>query len=449
MQPTKNEPLPCKLQLATQQKKRDKTQKWNLSGTVTVRRDRETFDRQPVPPTGDRSTLLRLLCLTTKKTPIPIVAVLHLRQFQRAYTAASAQPLRSKKRKSQTKAKDFIDSRVVRTIGGCGGDGCVSFLHLFRNENAGPDGGDGGNGGHVIFKADSTIRGLENVKTVVEAVNGEKGYNKDCNGRNAPHTIIPVPVGTVFKSQKGKVVADLHEDEMMFLAARGGAGGRGNHFFASDLEPAPKIAEIGAKGEKIVYAIELTSMAHFGLLGFPNVGKSTLLQAVTRANPKVAAYPFTTLKPHLGVIHYSDLEQIVVADLPGLIEGSHQNKGLGITFLRHAERCMGLLILLDMTEPEPWENLRILRDEVLRFSTQLSRRPQIIVANKMDCETSEEILVELRRRTPKDLIVPVSAKHGSNLSTLLTEMRKLYDSQMAFRQTQLQTDVNEIGDILA
>ncbi|XP_065219074.1 mitochondrial ribosome-associated GTPase 2 [Planococcus citri] len=355
--------------------------------------------------------------------------------------STDAKALRSKKGKSSLRfARDFVDSRLVRTRAGSGGEGCISFLQLFCNENAGPDGGDGGNGGHVIFETHTDVQGLNHVKTVLEADDGEKGYGKSCHGRNASHTIIRVPVGTVVKNEYGRVVADLNEEGMMFLAARGGAGGKGNSFFASDLDPTPKVAEIGAEGENTVYTLELSSMAHFGLLGFPNAGKSTLLQAVTRANPKVAAYPFTTLKPHLGVVQYDDYEQITIADLPGLIEGSHQNKGLGITFLRHAERCMGLLILLDMSALDPWDNLKILRHEVLCFSQSLCDRPQIIVANKMDVPGSEEALKELKKRLRNEIIVPVSAKHGLNLTQLLSEMRNIYDKQIARRKRQLDKD---------
>lgn len=356
----------------------------------------------------------------------------------RSYAVA----LRSKKKKAPSRAKDFIDTRVIRAVAGCGGTGCISFLHLFANANAGPDGGDGGCGGHVIFEANNGIRGLNHINPIVQAASGQKGFSKDCHGRNANHTVVQVPVGTVFKNESGRVVADLHEERMMFLAARGGAGGKGNHFFCSESQPVPRIAEVGAEGESIVYTIELSSMAHFGLLGFPNAGKSTLLQAITRANPKVASYPFTTLKPHLGVIQFSDLEQITIADLPGIIEGSHQNKGLGITFLRHAERCMGLLILLDMSNPDPWESLKILRHEVLCFSSELCRRPQIVVANKMDCEGSEENLEELRKQAKNDIIISISAKHGYNLTELLSEIKKIYDTQMSVRQKQIESDTS-------
>uniref|UniRef100_A0A1B6C4I3 OBG-type G domain-containing protein n=1 Tax=Clastoptera arizonana TaxID=38151 RepID=A0A1B6C4I3_9HEMI len=337
-------------------------------------------------------------------------------------------PLRSKKRKSQRGlAKPFVDMKSVRAIGGSGGDGCISLLQAWSNEKAGPDGGDGGSGGHVIFEASYQVNCLNHVHAVIAADNGEKGYNKDCFGKNASHTVVKVPVGTILRNEKLDVVGDLSSEGSMFVAARGGAGGHGNMFFATDTEQTPLIAEYGAKGEDINYTLELRSMAHFGLLGLPNAGKSTLLQAITRAKPKIAPYPFTTLKPHLGVVQYSDYEQITVADLPGLIEDSHKNRGLGIAFLKHIERCTALIVLIDISIPEPWLQVNMLRHELQCFSNNMNTKPQIIVANKIDLPNSEENLKKLRTTYKDDQIVPISAKHGTNLLLLLQTLRQLYD----------------------
>ncbi|XP_067006920.1 mitochondrial ribosome-associated GTPase 2 isoform X3 [Anabrus simplex] len=339
--------------------------------------------------------------------------------------------LRSKKEKSRRidTLKHFVDQQHVRVIGGKGGDGAISFLQLWCNAEAGPDGGDGGNGGHVIFQASNTINNLNHLSAIVQADSGEKGYNKDCSGRNAQHTVVKVPTGTIVKSEAGKVIADLKQEGMMFVAARGGAGGHGNHFFVSDTEQAPQVAEYGAEGESFQYTLEVRSMAHVGLIGFPNAGKSTLLQAISRARPKIAPYPFTTLKPYLGIINYDDYEQIAVADLPGLIPGSHKNRGLGITFLKHAERCSVLVIIVDLSSDEPWKQVETLRYELNQFSPELAQRPQIIVANKLDLPEAEENLPLFRNHVNQPVLA-ISAKVGTNLTQLLQLIREMYDEML-------------------
>ncbi|KAJ6647445.1 Mitochondrial ribosome-associated GTPase 2 [Pseudolycoriella hygida] len=320
----------------------------------------------------------------------------------------------------------FVDVKQVRVFGGNGGDGCISFLSLWCNENAGPDGGDGGNGGHVVFKSTYDVNNLGHITSVIRADNGEKGYPKDCVGKNAKHNIVPVPVGTIIKNVEGKIVGDLDVDGLMFIAARGGSGGKGNPFFVTDAQNAPKICEYGATGEQRSYTLELRSMAHIGLIGLPNAGKSTLLQAITRARSKIASYPFTTLKPHLGMVQYDDYVQIAIADLPGLIPGSHENKGLGIQFLKHIERCTALLFIVDASSEAPWEHIDALNFELKSFSKELATRPQVIVANKIDLpEAMENVrILEEKLKVP---IITISAKMGTNVANLLAELRKLYD----------------------
>lgn len=342
----------------------------------------------------------------------------------------AATALRTKKAKSRrNKPQHFVDARRVRAIGGKGGDGAISFLQLWSNETAGPDGGDGGNGGHVVFKATQNVQDLRYLTSVLRAKDGEKGYNKDCHGKSADHTVIEVPIGTIIKSSTGKVVGDLKDEGTMFVAARGGAGGHGNHFFISDTVQAPKIAECGAEGEELHYSLEVRSMAHIGLIGFPNAGKSTLLQAVSRAQPKIAQYPFTTLKPHLGVIQYDDYDQVAVADLPGLIPGSHLNRGLGIQFLKHVERCAALLFMLDLAAPEPWTHLEVLQFELSQFNPNLLQRPQLVVGNKLDLPQAKVNLPYLQRRV--DLpVIAISAKMGTNLEELLRVIKEIYDKNV-------------------
>ncbi|KAB0798282.1 hypothetical protein PPYR_09275 [Photinus pyralis] len=343
------------------------------------------------------------------------------------YAERIPQPLRSTKSKSdKTSVQSFADLKRVRVVGGKGGDGCISFLHLWSNENAGPDGGDGGNGGHVIFKASNNAKDLSMVTSVLQADKGEKGFNKDCHGKSADHNIIEVPIGTVIKNSNGKVVGDLGVEGLMFIAARGGSGGKGNHFFISDTEQAPKISEYGAEGEDLQYTLEVRSMAHLGLIGFPNAGKSTLLRAISRARPKVAPYPFTTLKPYVGMVQYDDYEQVAVADLPGLIPDSHKNRGLGIQFLQHAERCMGLLYILDISLDSPWEHFSTLQYEMGQFNKNLLKRPQLIIANKMDLPEAEENLATFRSKTELPIIA-ISAKLGINIKELLHKIREIYD----------------------
>lgn len=337
-------------------------------------------------------------------------------------------PVKRKKCKAKSgKVHHFVDYRHIRAQGGDGGDGCISFLSVFRNENAGPDGADGGNGGHVIFKALQGMRSLAHLSSYNQAEAGKPGHNKDCHGKNAPDRIIEVPIGTVFKVD-GEVVASLEEEGSLFIAARGGAGGKGNAFFATDIDQAPRVAEYGGKGEVIEYLAELRTMADVGLIGFPNAGKSTLLRAISRARPKVASYPFTTRNPHVGIIHYADHHQLAVADIPGLIEGAHNNYGLGLTFLRHIERCTCLLYVLDTSQPRPWEHLKILMNELEQYQKGLSLRPHAVVANKMDLPEAQENLKQLAASFDLPL-VPVSAKMGDYLVPLLALMRLLIDHE--------------------
>ncbi|KAG7205579.1 hypothetical protein KM043_007551 [Ampulex compressa] len=355
----------------------------------------------------------------------------HVLRFLRIANAPETQnvatPLRNVKPKSRrSTVKYFLDMKQVRTVGGKGGNGEISFLRLWVNDRAGPDGGDGGHGGHVIFKVSSQVKDLSHVNSILEGMDGEKGYNKGCFGKNGEHTIVNVPMGTIVRDMDGRILVDLNQRDMMFIAARGGAGGHGNMYFKSDLHQTPEICEYGANGESLQYILEMRSMAHIGLIGLPNAGKSTLLRAVSRARPKVAPYPFTTLQPHVGMVLYDDYEQVAVADLPGLIEESHKNKGLGINFLKHVERCAALLFVLDMSREEPWVDLDVLQNEMSHFNEKLLQRPMIVAANKMDLPNAEENLHALKEKI--DLpIIPISAKMGDNISKLLKKIKIIYD----------------------
>ncbi|KAH8282804.1 hypothetical protein KR054_009945 [Drosophila jambulina] len=351
----------------------------------------------------------------------------------------SATALRPKKAKSQRKeatncfplqAQYFSDAKRVRTIGGKGGDGCVSFLQLWCNERAGPDGGDGGHGGHVVFQASNDVRNFNHVGSVLKADEGERGNAKDCHGKNAKHAVIKVPIGTIIRNAQGIIVGDLAQADLMFVAARGGAGGKGNRFFTTDKETSPKVCEYGPNGEDFSYILELRSMADVGLIGYPNAGKSTLLNALTRAKPKVAPYAFTTLRPHLGTVQYDDHIQLTIADLPGLVPDAHLNKGLGIQFLKHAERCTLLLFVLDASASEPWTHYGQLMHELRQFGGRLASRPQLVVANKLDVDDGRANFEELQRQMEKP-VLGISAKMGQNLEQLLKTIRREYDRHKA------------------
>lgn len=346
-----------------------------------------------------------------------------------------ALPLRDIKPKSQTgRASHFVDWKRVKVIGGTGGDGCISFLQLFCNPNAGPDGGDGGNGGHVIFEASDKVKSLDHVASTVYGEGGMRGLGKEMHGKSGCHTTVLVPLGTVVRDNRQTLLADLDMEGMQFLAARGGAGGRGNRFYLSNTNRHPRLCQLGAQGEALVYHLEMKTMAHVGLVGFPNAGKSTLLQGISRARPKVASYPFTTLRPHVGIVHYNDHEQIAVADLPGLIEGAHLNRGLGISFLRHAERCICLLFVVDLSSEDPAQQLRILLSELEHYRENFTQGPHMVVANKVDlCGPEDSRMAALKEQAGNLPVVAVSAKLGTNLLSLLLHIRKSYDAYSRHR----------------
>lgn len=336
------------------------------------------------------------------------------------------------------KARHFVDFIEVEVSGGKGGNGMLSFLSLPKREWAGPDGGNGGNGGHVIFKASHSTKSLAHLKPLEAAPDGTKGGTKQRDGKNADHRYIEVPLGTLIKSEDGKVLSALDNDGDLYVAARGGAGGKGNYFFLTNENRAPTVAELGATGQVRKLFIELKTMAHAGLIGFPNAGKSSLLRAISRAQPEVSAYPFTTLNPHVGMILYEDHEQVAVADIPGLIPGAHQNKGLGISFLRHIERCLCLIYVIDLSIEYPLEQLKHLKYELDQYQPGLSQRPNLLIGNKIDVPGAEEKLEDLKRHVQGEETRPeesspmhvlgVSAKHLIGIDELLYQLRVMYDT---------------------
>ncbi|KAM4622613.1 mitochondrial ribosome-associated GTPase 2 [Discoglossus pictus] len=319
----------------------------------------------------------------------------------------------------------FVDHRRVRVVGGAGGKGASCFHSEPRKEYGGPDGGDGGNGGSVILKVDPRVKSLGAVVPTYRGVHGESGGSKNCYGKNGENVYIKVPLGTLVK-EEGQVIADLSQPGEEFLAAHGGTGGKGNRFFLSNENRAPMTSTPGDPGEERTLQLELKTMAHAGMVGFPNAGKSSLLRLLSNARPAVAPYPFTTLNPHVGVIEYRDYEQIAVADIPGIIEGAHQNRGLGLSFLRHIERCRFLLYVVDLSHPAPWAQLSSLRYELEQFDEDLPRRPHVIIANKLDLPVARATLHRLRQEVDGK-VIPVSALTGENAEELLLYLREMYD----------------------
>ena len=336
----------------------------------------------------------------------------------------------------------FIDRAVIEVRSGKGGDGAIAFLHEKYVAKGGPAGGNGGRGGSIFLRASKTINTLFNFrhsKTFI-ANDGEKGGIKNQYGKYAEDVIVDVPVGTVVYLEKDKeFLGDLNEDGKIVMVAKGGRGGRGNSCFKSSTNRVPKIAENGEPGERKRLILELKLLADVGLVGFPSVGKSTLLSVVSAAKPEIADYPFTTITPNLGVVSVKDGSSFVMADLPGLIEGAHQGKGLGLQFLRHIERCRVIVHVIDLSETgrDPFEDYNVINNELKEYGFALDKRPQIIVASKMNEEGADEKLKKLEKQIGKE-IIPISAITEENIDKLLykcsevlkeTPLFPLYDAK--------------------
>ncbi len=290
----------------------------------------------------------------------------------------------------------FVDTAKIHIKAGDGGDGAVSFHREKYIANGGPDGGDGGKGGNIVFVADSNLSTLADFRYKRKYVgeNGKPGGGNRCYGKSGADTVIKVPVGTVIKdAQTGRILADLSDFEP-FVAAKGGKGGWGNTHFATATRQIPRFSKSGMPGEELDVQLELKLLADVGLLGFPNVGKSTLISVVSEAKPKIANYHFTTLTPVLGVVRIDEGASFVMADIPGVIEGAGEGVGLGHEFLRHIERCRLIVHVVDVSGSEgrdAIEDFETINKELETFSPELSKRPQIVAANKIDMATDEQI----------------------------------------------------------
>jgi GTP-binding protein len=321
----------------------------------------------------------------------------------------------------------FVDRARIVVHGGHGGNGCVSFRREKFVPRGGPDGGPGGDGGSLWLVADPSLKGLNAFRFVhtYEAERGRHGEGSNRAGRDGEDLIVRVPPGTVvLQEDGGEPLADLLRPGDRFLAARGGKGGRGNASFATSTHQAPREFEEGRLGEERTLVLELKSIADVGLVGFPNAGKSTFLSAVSAARPKIADYPFTTLEPHLGVVDLGRFRSLVVADIPGLIEGAHEGHGLGLQFLRHVERTRVLLHLVDVSEAsgrDPARDREVIDAELEAFSPALAGKPQIVVATKIDTKPSPERLRTLARACERAGVpfFAVSAVSGEGMRDVL------------------------------
>ncbi|EGJ26937.1 Obg family GTPase CgtA [Streptococcus porcinus str. Jelinkova 176] len=333
----------------------------------------------------------------------------------------------------------FLDTAKISVHAGRGGDGMVAFRREKYVPNGGPWGGDGGKGGSVIFKVDEGLRTLMDFRynRKFKAKAGEKGMTKGMHGRGSEDLIVPVPQGTTVKdAETGKVITDLVENGQEYIVAHGGRGGRGNIRFATPRNPAPEIAENGEPGEERDLELELKILADVGLVGFPSVGKSTLLSVVSAAKPKIGAYHFTTIVPNLGMVRTKSGDSFAMADLPGLIEGASQGIGLGTQFLRHIERTRVILHVIDMSASEgrdPYEDYVSINNELETYNLRLLERPQIIVANKMDMPEAEENLKAFKEKLAADYdefdelpkVFPVSTLAKQGLDNLMDATAEL------------------------
>ena len=331
----------------------------------------------------------------------------------------------------------FADRATIYVRSGKGGDGHVSFRREKYVPDGGPDGGDGGHGGDVIFEVDKGLNTLTDFRHIrkYKAGDGEEGGKKNCHGKNGEDIVIKVPEGTVIKElESGKVIVDMSGDNMRVVLLKGGRGGNGNQHYATPTMQAPKYAQPGQPAKELSLLLELKVIADVGLVGFPNVGKSTFLARVTNARPKIANYHFTTLNPNLGVVDLDGSDGFVIADIPGLIEGASEGVGLGYEFLRHIERTRVIIHMVDAAGSEgrdPIADIYAIDKELKAYNEAIANRPQVIAANKMDMlyENESEIVNKLRAEfEPKGISVfPISAVSGKGVRELLYHVKGMLD----------------------
>ena len=315
----------------------------------------------------------------------------------------------------------FVDEITIKLIAGKGGDGCTSFHHEKCMPNLGPDGANGGHGANIIFEVDKGLRTLVDLRynKIVKGEKGENGKGSNRTGADAKDIIIKVPEGTtVYDASTNLVLVDLTHDKERFVVCHGGRGGRGNKAFATP-------------GEEKLIKCELKVLADVGLVGFPSVGKSTLLSVISSSKPKIAAYHFTTLSANLGVVKLSDERSFVMADLPGLIEGAADGIGLGLKFLRHAERTKVLAHVVDMGSSEgrdPIEDYRIINTEITKYSKKMTKKPMVVLANKMDLPDAQANLEKFKKAYPEAMVIPISAIRQDGIDKAMEELMNIIEA---------------------
>lgn len=329
----------------------------------------------------------------------------------------------------------FVDEVEVEVIAGNGGNGCVAFRREKFRPLGGPSGGDGGDGGDVVLRADTRLGTLMDFryKRKLRAKSGEPGRGKDQYGKGGDDLEVPVPLGTqVYDVETGELIADLAEDGQREVVARGGRGGRGNIHFATPTDRAPRRSEPGKPGERFDVRLELKLIADVGLLGYPNVGKSTFIARVSRARPKIADYPFTTLTPNLGVVSRDVDRSFVIADIPGLIDGAAEGHGLGHRFLKHVERCRVLLHILTVDpdpEREPLKDFEQLMGELQRFDPELAARPMVVAISKIDLPDARDVVERVREglaeRGVEVAVLSMSAATGEGVEAVLDALERV------------------------
>ena len=342
----------------------------------------------------------------------------------------------------------FIDTATIFVAAGKGGDGVVSFRREKYVSKGGPDGGRGGKGGDIIFIGESGLTTLLDFhyKRKLKATNGQNGMGNNMYGAKGEDVIVKVPLGTIVTNlDTNQVIADITVANQAVVIAKGGRGGRGNAFFANSRHTTPDFCEKGDPGEAFNCGLELKVLADVGLVGFPSVGKSTLISVISKAKPKIADYHFTTLNPHLGVVGTKDGRSFIVADLPGLIEGAHLGLGLGIEFLKHIERTRVIVHIIDMASIEgrdPVDDYYKINKELESYNLQLMEKPQIIVANKMDLDGAKENLMRFEKITNLENIIPISAATKENIDELIYRIAdKLHEIKI---QTPIQETNQEV-----
>ena len=328
----------------------------------------------------------------------------------------------------------FIDYAKIHLIAGNGGSGCVSFHREKFVDKGGPDGGDGGRGGSIILKVNKQLRTLKDYSYRKEyrAKRGQHGMGSNKHGKKGSNIELEVPLGTVVKNvNTGEILTDFVELEQTFIIAKGGRGGKGNARYATPTHQSPREWEVGFEGQDIWIELELKLIADIGLVGLPNAGKSTLLSRISAAKPKIADYPFTTLVPNLGIVSYRNFSSFVVADIPGLIEGAHTGKGLGIQFLRHIERTRALAYIIDVNEEDITQTFESLYKELSEYSSMLIKKPAAIILTKLDTWQGEEPIPELKSELP---VLNISSVRGDNLDSLKDTFYELIQKAQALEE---------------